>query len=127
MKTKDIVAILRSEKYYRNVVRLHNLESGNVDVSEVQNNTHGNSTERRVIKKITDKEYLKALKYCTAIDNMLKNLTEREYLVYVHRYRYGFQPFRIAYEIQWSEATVWQDLKKIHCKFIENIDFRVYN
>lgn len=127
MKTKDIVAILRSEKYYRNVVKLHNLESGNVDVSEVQNNTYGNSTERRVVKKITDKEYLKALNYCNAIDNMLKCLTEREYLVFIHRYRYGLQPFRIAYEIKWSERTVWQDLNEIHKKFAEIADFAVYN
>lgn len=112
--TKEINFIFKNEKHYRNIVNYYFLEE-HKEVSEVKSNTFGNSKEYNFIKKIENREYLKAKAITNALDNM--QLSEIEKRIYNLRYKQNLTVEYIAFNIGYSVASINLYLKKIRNKF----------
>lgn len=122
MKLKDVEAILRNEKYYKNLVHLHFMETGKSDNLNIQNKTYGNTTEKNIVNKMENKNYKEALKYLKAIEILQSQLEIREKIVYNHRYKHKMSVERISYEVHYSVSTIWLDLNTIKKKFIKILE-----
>lgn len=117
MKWEELDFILKNEKYYRQFVTMYHQEQGISDDLGVQNNSFGNTNEKKMIKMLEDPEYKKATKIVNAIDDFLENYSEIYIFIFRYKYRQGLSIPQIARKINYSESTVKKRIKRIRIHF----------
>lgn len=117
MKWEELDAILKNEKYYRNIINVHFNESASIDDLGVQNNSYGNSKERALVKKIEDKRYKRALQIVKAIDDFMESASELKIMIFEYKYRQRLYVSQIAWRTHYSERSVRSKLREIRIHF----------
>ncbi|MBF0747299.1 hypothetical protein IR145_09715 [Streptococcus danieliae] len=121
MKWEELDAILKNEKYYRNIINVHFNESASIDDLGVQNNSYGNSKERALVKKIEDKRYKRALQIVKAIDDFMESASELKIMIFEYKYRQRLYVSQIAWRTHYGTTKIKKEIREIRHYFKERL------
>ena len=107
--------LLKNENRVRNRLNLY-LLTENESTSEnlgVTTSKTGRETENKLIRKITNKNYIFRKRCLQCLEDYFNECSHLEQEIWTLHYKAGYSPERVGYEVHYGKSTIYNYLKAI--------------
>ena len=123
--------LLKNENRVRNRLNLYLLteNEGTSDNLGVTTSKTGRETEDKLIRKITNKNYIFRKRCLQCLEDYFNECSHLEQDIWTLHYRAGYSPERVGYEVHYGKSTIYNYLKSIKSELtsrIRKIEQEVY-